>query len=69
MDDIPTRVAVLEQIARSTEAVLLSIQAEMRTNFAELRKAQREDFRFLVTIWISGVVALLAVMAHGFKWI
>lgn len=65
MDDIPARVAVLEQIARGTEQALIEIRAELR----EIREAQRTDFRWLMTVWISGMAALLAVMAHGFKWI
>lgn len=64
-DDMPSRVAVLEQIARSTEAALGRIEGQL----TEIRDAQRTDFRFLLTLWLSSTAVLLAVMAHGFKWL
>jgi len=64
-DDMPSRVAVLEEIARNTETMLAEIRADIR----EVRDAQRGDFRWMMTVWISGMAALLAVMAHGFHWL
>lgn len=71
-DDIPSRVAVLEQIARNIDAALSRIDGrliDLHKDMQEIRKAQHDDFRFLITLWLSGVAALLAVMAHGFRWI
>jgi hypothetical protein len=76
MDDLPSRVAVLEQIARTTEAALARI--EVRLDRIEARQA--DDFRFLVrlqitlitvtiTLMLAGFATLGGVMAHGFHWI
>jgi GAF domain-containing protein len=63
--DMESRVAVLEQIARTTTAALERIERE-----------QRSDFRWLLGIMLGGFVtvlgalgALLGVMAHGFHWL
>jgi hypothetical protein len=61
MDDIPARVAVLEQIARSTAIELGEIHKDIR----ELRT----DNRWLMGIMLGGFVAILGAMAHGFHWI
>jgi hypothetical protein len=72
MDDIETRVAVLEQIARSTEASLLRLERATE----RITARQVTDFRWIISLLglvvgggISGFVALLGVMAHGFKWV
>ena len=65
MDDMPARVAVLEQIARNTEAML----AEIRTDMREFRKDLRSDFRWLLATYGGGFIILLGVMAHGFHWV
>jgi hypothetical protein len=61
MDDIPARVAVMEQIARSTAIELGEIHKDIR----ELRT----DNRWLMGIMLGGFVAILGAMAHGFHWI
>lgn len=65
MDDIPSRVAVLEQIARSTEAILTEMHADIR----EIRSQQDRDFRWLLGLYLAGTAASLGVMAHGFHWL
>jgi hypothetical protein len=97
MDDIVPRVAVLEQIARSTEASLARIERTIETGFSRsetrmdrleagmdrldtkvdrLEARQHADFRWLLGTMLTGVgatltgfVAILGLMAHGFKWI
>jgi hypothetical protein len=65
MDDVPARVAVLEQIARNTEATLTEIRADVR----EIRGQQDRDFRWLLGLYLAGTAAILGVMAHGFRWL
>lgn len=65
MDDIPSRVAVLEQIARNTETILSEIRSELR----EVRTEARADFRWLMGVMLGGLASLAGVMAHGFHWI
>lgn len=88
--DIDRRVAVLEEIARNTATALGDIRAELRlmrqdtaAGFADLRRelgdlrrGQREDFRFLMRVMIGGLgvvlggfAAVLALIAHGFHWL
>jgi hypothetical protein len=72
MDDLPSRVAVLEQIARETHEAIMDLRAEMRAlrgELAALRAEARADYRWLLGITLGGVGALLAVMAHGFHWL
>ena len=54
-DDIPARVAVLEQLATTTAAALADIRTDlrelrtqMRTDLREIRTRQEADFRTLV---------------------
>jgi hypothetical protein len=60
-----TRVAVLEQIARTTAASLERI--ELRLDAASMD--QRSDFRWLLGMMLGTAGALLGVMAHGFHWL
>jgi hypothetical protein len=64
-DNIESRTAVLEQISRSTEAIL----GEMRTDVREIRVQQDRDFRWLLGLYLAGTAAILGVMAHGFRWL
>ena len=65
-------VAVLEQIAKTTNAVL----ERMDRRFDAIEVAQRAGFRWLLgtmlgmfgTI-IAGFSGLFALMAHGFHWL
>ena len=63
--DMETRVAVLEQIARTTTESL----GQLVRNMEALRAEQRADFRWLLGITLAGFSALLGVMAHGFHWL
>lgn len=67
-----SRVAVLEQIARTSAATAERI--EQRLDAIELN--QRADFRWLLGIMLGGFGvmlggfgAMLGVMAHGFHWL
>jgi hypothetical protein len=74
-----SRVAVLEQIARTTSASLERIErrfdaVDRRFDTFERRmdalvSDQRADFRWLLGIMLGGFGALLGVMAHGFHWL
>jgi hypothetical protein len=67
-----SRVAVLEQIARTQTVSLERIERRMDMLAAD----QRSDFRWLLGIMLGGFgamlggfTALLGVMAHGFHWL
>ena len=71
-DTIPSRVAVLEQIARSTEATLTRIE----TRLDRIESRQADDFRFLVRLhfgqlamMVAGFAAVLGVIARASHWI
>ena len=63
--DMETRVAVLEQIARSNVASLERVERRMDAFMAE----QRAEFRWLLGIFLAGFGAILGVLAHGFHWL
>lgn len=63
-NDVLPRLAVLEEIAKTTKDALIDLRTEMRA----LRADQRSDFRWLLGIILGGYVGLLGVMAHGFHW-
>jgi len=70
--EMEARVAVLEQIARSTAATLERIDRRIEA----VEAGQRADFRWLLGVqigmfgtMIAGFASLLAVMAHGFRWL
>lgn len=70
--DILPRVAVLEQIARSTTAALERIERRLDSVASE----QRSDFRWLLGLMlggfgmtVGGFASLLLVLAHGFHWL
>src|SRR5947208_1519569 len=81
--DMESRVAVLEQIARTTTAALERIERRLDTmddrtqrRFDTLSAEHRADFRWLLGIMLGGFAAmlggfgaLLGVMAHGFHWL
>jgi 2-hydroxy-3-keto-5-methylthiopentenyl-1-phosphate phosphatase len=58
------RVAVLEQIAASTNEILSEIKADIR----EIRRDQKNDFRITFGALITLAVGMAGLMAHGFKW-
>lgn len=73
------RVAVLEEIARSTKEALVGIRADMAETRKEMRDGFRDvraDYRWLMGITIglaaftvAGFTGILTVVAHGFKWL
>jgi hypothetical protein len=70
--DMESRVAVLEQIARTQTASLERIERRMDAMSAD----QRADFRWLLGIMLGGFGAMLGgfsavlgIMAHGFHWL
>ena len=70
--DMESRVAVLEQIARTTTAVWNGSSGGWDASAAE----QMADFRWLLGIMLGGFTAMLGgfgalfgVMAHGFHWL
>jgi hypothetical protein len=70
--DMDARVAVLEQIARTTAAPLERIERRLDLVAA----AQRDDFRWLLGMMVAATgttlavfLGLLGVMAHGFHWL
>jgi hypothetical protein len=67
-----TRVAVLEQLARTTTSSLERLERRMDLVVAD----QRSDFRWMVgimlggfSVMLGGFGAMLGVMAHGFHWL
>jgi hypothetical protein len=78
-NDLPTRVGVLEEIARGIKAALDRIDRRfdnLERRMDTLAAEHRADFRWLLGVMIAGFAAtiggfagLLAVMAHGFHWL
>ena len=67
-----SRVAVLEQIARSTTAALERLERRFDTmdqRMDSVMREQRADFRWLLGLILAQTGALLGVMAHGFHWL
>lgn len=83
MSDIPNdllpRVAVLEEIARTTKAALERIERRldamdsrfdrMDARLDRMVSDQRADFRWVLGIMLGGFAGLLGVMARGFHWL
>jgi predicted esterase YcpF (UPF0227 family) len=77
--DMESRVAVLEQIARTTAASLERIERRLDTMDRRIDTAvsdQRSDFRWLLGVMLGGFAtmlgafsAMMGVMAHGFHWL
>jgi len=77
--DMESRVAVLEQIARSTSASLERLERRfdmVDRRIDRLASEHRSDFRWLLGIMVGGFGAMLGgfgamlgVMAHGFHWL
>jgi GAF domain-containing protein len=77
--DMESRVAVLEQIARTTTAALERIERRIDLQSAEIRALaaeHRADFHGLLGVILTGFAtmlgaygAMLAAMAHGFHWL
>jgi hypothetical protein len=66
------RVAVLEQIARTTSGALERIERRLDSVDRRINAVvtdQRADFRWLLGIMLGGFGAMLGVMAHGFHWL
>ena len=77
--DMESRVAVLEQIARTSAASSERIERRfdaterrfdaMERRFDALAAEHRADFRWLLALILAQTGALLGVMAHGFHWL
>ena len=77
--DMESRVAVLEQIARTTSATLERLERRIDLLGAQIlavQEGQRTDFRWLLGVILAGFGTmiglfggLLGVMAHGFHWL
>ena len=79
--DMESRVAVLEQIARSLlsgqerierrlDAIGRRSQSSRRLlDISSVAAEQRADFRWLLGIMLGGFGAIVGVMAHGFHWL
>lgn len=65
MNDFEPRMAVLEEIARSTKAALERIDRRLDA----IEQRQHTDFLWLLSLILGQFAALLGVMAHGFHWI
>lgn len=77
------RVAVLEQIAKTTSEALTGIRSDMRgqrdeqradqkglrDDISDLRKTQDRDFRLTVGITITTAIGLATLLAKGFHWL
>jgi len=66
------RVAVLEQIARTTTATLERMERRLDSMDRRIDTVitdQRADFRWLLGIMLGGFGAMLGVMARGFHWL
>ena len=67
-----SRVAVLEQIAKTTTTGLERLDRRidgLDRRIDSLTAEQRSDFRWLLGIMLGGFGAMLGVMAHGFHWL
>lgn len=69
---VETRVAISDQLARTTTASLEQLERRMDLLVAD----QRSDFRWMVgivlggfSVMLGGFGAVLGVMAHGFHWL
>jgi hypothetical protein len=66
------RVAVLEQIAKDTEEILVEMKQDIRDirgELTDIRKDQKTDFRLLFGALISVALGQSYLMAHGFHWL
>ncbi len=64
LDNIPTRVALLEQSIATINQTLIRLESKMDKGFDDIRKDMKSDFRWILTI----ITGLGAIMAHGFHW-
>jgi hypothetical protein len=63
--DTEARVAMLEHIAVETKDTLKEIKEVM----VRFEGHQRSDFRLLLSAGTAVVLALAALMSHGFHWL
>lgn len=59
------RVAVLEEIAKSTKEILVEIKGDVR----DILRDQKSDFRLLFGALIAVALGLAGLMARGFHWL
>jgi hypothetical protein len=58
------RIAVLEQIAKTTAETLNDIRVELRS----MREKHDSDFRITFVAGTAAVLSVVALMAKGFHW-
>ncbi len=63
--DMEARIAVLEEIARSTEKLLEKMDARM----IRIEDRQSRDLRWLIGLGLGATALVLGVMAKGFHWL
>ena len=82
-DSNTTRIAVLETTATHIHEELAKIEKRfdkvdrrldvfeknMSDGFIEMRKESSSNFKWLLSLYLGGFGAMLAVMAHGFHWL
>lgn len=59
------KVAVLEEIARSTEKLLERMDERM----TRIEDRQSRDLKWLIALGLAATFAILGTMAHGFHWL
>jgi hypothetical protein len=79
MDDVETRLAILERNTRHIDVTLDRIDTRLdrlETRIDRVDANMRADFRWIMGLMISGLgatltgfAAMFALMAHGFHWI
>jgi hypothetical protein len=83
VSDLEPRVAVLEEIARSTKATLeridrrldsienrvIALQSNMDSRFIAIQSDQRSDFRWLLGVGLGAFGAIFGLLAHAQHWL
>jgi hypothetical protein len=65
VEEVEARIAVLEQIAQDTKAILVDMKQDIR----DIRLDQKMDFRLLFGALITTTIGLAYLMARGFHWL
>lgn len=64
MDNIPTRVALLEMSIVTINATLIRLESKMEKGFDSVYS----NLKWLVALVIGAFGGIFALMAHGFHW-
>jgi hypothetical protein len=82
LDHLGERVAVIEQLARTTQTDVADLRVDLRAlradvsaEFRALRAEMKSDYRWLIglmlggyALTIGGFVTMFGLIGHGFKW-